>query len=107
MKALCPTTARGQECSGLITKNPFESGNLTGYRICRDKMINQLLIPQCQRHRELKSAQRTQTRTVTLHQQFGRIELFAQQFSATASVLDCAARGRRTPARRRPFSTTA
>ena len=44
-------------------REPPESGNLTGYRICRDKMINQLLIPQSQRHRELKSVQRTQTRT--------------------------------------------
>jgi hypothetical protein len=44
-------------------REPLKSGNLTGYRICRDKMINQLLIPQCQRHRELKSVQRTQTRT--------------------------------------------
>ena len=49
------------------------SGNLTEYRIRRDKMIHQLLIPQFQRHRELKSVQGTQTRgeRVTLHWQFG------------------------------------
>gem|GEM_PF-5419249 len=48
---------------GVDYREPLESGTLTGYRNCRDKMINQILIPQCQRHRELKSVQRTQTRT--------------------------------------------
>ena len=48
---------------GVDYRKPLESGTLTGYRICRDKMINQLLIPQCQRHRELKSVHLTQTRT--------------------------------------------
>ncbi len=57
------------------------------------QMIHQLLIPQFRRHCELKSVQRTQTRT--LHQQFDALKFFAQQFSATASVLDCAARGNR------------
>jgi hypothetical protein len=54
-------------------REPLKSGNLTKYRIRRDKMIHQLLIPQFQRHRELKSVQGTQTRDerVTFHQQFG------------------------------------
>ena len=57
-------------------REPLQSGNLTKYRIRGDKMIHQLLIPQFQRHRELKSVQRTETRRerVTLHQQFGRSE---------------------------------
>jgi hypothetical protein len=33
-------------------REPLSSGNLTKYRICRDKMIHQLLIPQFQRHRD-------------------------------------------------------
>jgi hypothetical protein len=53
-------------------REPLVSGNLTEYRIRRDKMIHQLLISQFQRHSELKSVQGTQTRgeRVTLHQQF-------------------------------------
>ena len=56
-------------------REPLESGNLTEYRIRRDKMIHQPLIPQFQRHRELKSVQRTQTRLerVTLNQQLGLV----------------------------------
>jgi hypothetical protein len=58
---------------GVDYRESLESGNFTEYRICRDKMIHQLLIPQFQRYSELKSIQCTQTRgeRVTLHQQLG------------------------------------
>ncbi len=38
---------------------PLQSGNLTKYRICCDKMIPQLLIPQFQCHCQLKSIKGT------------------------------------------------
>ena len=57
-------------------REPLESGNLTEYRIRRDKMIHQLLISQLQRHRELKGVEGTQTRgeRVTVHEQFSPSE---------------------------------
>ena len=58
-------------------REPLPSGDLTKYRICRDKMIHQLLIPQFQRHCQLQSIKGAQTQfeRVTLHQQLGRSKL--------------------------------
>ena len=57
----------------MITENPSSPGNLTEYRICRDKMIHQLLIPQFQCHRQLQGVKgtKTQVERVTLYQQLG------------------------------------
>ena len=58
-------------------RKPFEAGNFTKYRICGDKMIHQLLIPQFQCDCQLKSVQGTKTRgkRITLNQQLGRSKL--------------------------------
>ena len=42
-------------------REPLQRGNLAKYRISGDKMIQQLLIPQFQRDRQLKSIKGTKT----------------------------------------------
>ena len=52
-------------------RETLESCNFTEYRICGDKMIHQFLIPQFQRHCQLKGIQSAKTRVerIALDQQ--------------------------------------
>ena len=56
---------------------PLKAGNFTQYRICRYKMIHQLLISQFQRQCQLQSVKgaQTQVERVALHQQLSRSKL--------------------------------
>ena len=80
------TTPRTSELFGIHYRKALEPGNLTEDSICGDEMIHQLLILKFRRHREVRSFPRMQTRTCNAPPAIRRIEFFAQQFNATASV---------------------
>jgi len=58
---------------GVNNRKSCKPGNFTKYRIRRDEIIHQLLIPQFQRYRKLQRVKgpQTQVQCVSLYQQVG------------------------------------